>query len=377
MFIKGLSKEKIERCVKCGICLGSCPVYRITRSETDSPRGRLEMMRAFEGNAKEHGMEHIGLLEDNLKGCLFCLRCKKDCPAGIEFDLCLFNTMERLFIGRGSQGKGSECIRGSIRPADTKKQKVSDWMTEESGVFKDRHSRAMIFPGCFITRKEIELIHAKLRDSGADCILPPEGICCGLPYLLRGETKEAMMHIEQNCEIFKCLNIDILLTPCPFCLNMFESYYPILSKREKDIAFKHITDIITPLKMIQRAHALQPAAGSFELSPVWEKGKGVTYHAPCVLDRKRAIIHRDMIMQLAGDAYIEIKDPLCCGNGFELPQKKAHITKRIRRSNLDKIRDRGVDIIITDCPSCTESWRQGIHESGFAIEVIPFWMLMK
>src|SRR5258706_1970512 len=68
-------------CIHCGVCLSSCPTYRVHENEMDSPRGRIYLMRAFdEGRAKitDSFVEHMFR-------CLDCRACETACPSGVHF----------------------------------------------------------------------------------------------------------------------------------------------------------------------------------------------------------------------------------------------------------------------------------------------------
>lgn len=68
-------------CIHCGLCLDTCPTYRLTGVESSSPRGRIQLMRSVAEGTLEPDDEYA----DELDFCLLCRHCETACPAGVGF----------------------------------------------------------------------------------------------------------------------------------------------------------------------------------------------------------------------------------------------------------------------------------------------------
>ncbi|MGA1865236.1 MAG: (Fe-S)-binding protein [bacterium] len=355
-----INKERtiLNQCVRCGICSGICPVYRISRLETDSPRGRFELMRYLDENKASSGYDYMS----SLSRCLFCLQCQRNCPAGVEFDLAFFHTMGLIYK------KNSDTSKGLIYPIHLRRSGNPQTPSLVNGhllenTIKGAHKREegiMIFPGCFMELEEIKKIQNFLKDIGIDTFIVPEDICCGLPDLLRGKEKDAIRCMKKNVESFHLMKAKRIVTPCPFCLKMFTAYYPLYLNQAISIEFNHICNFFSSIKV------------EFFL----DLSKKVAYHSPCLLDQKTASDHQRLIEKIAGDSYVPIPADICCGHGVDLPGINEKLSKSICQSNLSRIIERGVKLLITDCPSCTTKWKEVVQEKNMDLEVIPFWDLV-
>ena len=70
-----------DRCVQCGLCLPTCPTYRLAGLEAESPRGRIALARALDTGA----LAPTPVLDGHLDACLGCRRCEAVCPAGVDY----------------------------------------------------------------------------------------------------------------------------------------------------------------------------------------------------------------------------------------------------------------------------------------------------
>ena len=71
-----------NQCVRCGLCLPTCPTYVETLVETSSPRGRIALIRAV---AEERlDLTSPGFVHQ-MSECLDCRACEAVCPSGVKY----------------------------------------------------------------------------------------------------------------------------------------------------------------------------------------------------------------------------------------------------------------------------------------------------
>jgi glycolate oxidase iron-sulfur subunit len=79
-------------CIHCGLCLNTCPTFRLTGVETSSPRGRIHLMRAVAEGTIEPDAEFA----DEMEFCLLCRNCESVCPSGVKFGAMMEHTRAGL-----------------------------------------------------------------------------------------------------------------------------------------------------------------------------------------------------------------------------------------------------------------------------------------
>jgi glycolate oxidase iron-sulfur subunit len=83
--LKELSRfrEQADKCVRCGLCLYTCPVYGEERDEDYVARGRNRLLSETIDNPDDL----VAGKNDRFSKCLLCRRCSAVCPQGVRTDL--------------------------------------------------------------------------------------------------------------------------------------------------------------------------------------------------------------------------------------------------------------------------------------------------
>src|SRR5947207_265871 len=255
-------------CIHCGLCLSSCPTYRVLGSEMDSPRGRIYLMRAFdEGRAKitDTFVEHMFR-------CLDCRACETACPSGVHFGhmmeemrgkiiedrpahwiarlvlnhvfpyprrFQLASRMLQLYRAAGIQTfvRKTGLLR-RIAPRMATAEALMPEIEIESGVKLNTHYPAegkklgtvAFFTGCVmnsmmgsINKSSVRLLTA----AGYDVVVSGEQICCGALANHAGLRETAKQMARANIAAFPVDQLDAIIINAAGCGAMLKEY-PLL-----------------------------------------------------------------------------------------------------------------------------------------------------
>ena len=110
------------QCVKCGLCLPHCPTFRLSGTETESPRGRIALIEFL--NDQTTGVSP-GVI-NHLDSCLECLACEAMCPSNVQFGALMDTARQQLEIhrNRSLSGKVLRRLGFNLVTAGTSKKKL-------------------------------------------------------------------------------------------------------------------------------------------------------------------------------------------------------------------------------------------------------------
>lgn len=89
--------EEAEKCIRCGTCLYSCPVYSEDPDEDSVARGRNRLIAEEAGQSSDL----LAGAGDRFSKCLLCRRCTMVCPQGVRSDLLTVAARADLVQDRG------------------------------------------------------------------------------------------------------------------------------------------------------------------------------------------------------------------------------------------------------------------------------------
>jgi glycolate oxidase iron-sulfur subunit len=365
-----------DRCVACGLCLPHCPTYRKTGSEADSPRGRIQLMRAVAQEIlpnNDRFKEHIDL-------CLSCRSCESACPNSVNYGA-LVDTTRTLYVNKPSLALNlaKPFIRSrslarlitwplwliqqlKLKPllqAIVPKTKIlpeiempTSWKPFHPA--SAAHKGAVsLFLGCASSALDSQTLKASihvLNQLGFDVHVPANQTCCGSIARQAGDGEEAGNLINTNSASFDT-GLPIL-TSASGCGAGLKDYLP--AHKVQDIsAFLMACDWsdtkVTPLK--QRIFVQDPCT----LRNVFKSQQAV-------YSLLKMIPEAD-IQALPGNSQ-------CCGGAGAYAINQPEMANKLLADKLNAIVSSETAILATSNIGCSLHIANGLREKNLTVSVM-------
>jgi glycolate oxidase iron-sulfur subunit len=388
--------DEIRKCVHCGICLPTCPTYRVLGEEMDSPRGRIYLMRA----AAEGRVELSETFQRHLDLCLGCRACETACPSGVRFGSLLEATRAQLRRhGPPPKHRLLEAFAFSLFPeparlgaalAAFRLYRASGLraLVRATGVLRlaptlaamdallDEVPRAVPLPelvpahgrvrgrvglltGC-VQRQLYPRVNRDtarlLAIAGYEVVIPKRQGCCGALELHAGRVDRYSARARTLAAAFPD-DLDFIVTNAAGCGSTMKEY----GHRVTELASfaGRVRDVIEVL-----AGAELPL-GRLELT--------VTYHDACHLAHGQRVRQepRELLRRIPGLQLVELGDSdLCCGSAGVYNLLEPGMADQLLELKIARIAETGVRLVAAANPGCLLQIAGGCRQRGLDVTLV-------
>lgn len=408
-FLKDLDYSVVQQCMRCGMCLPTCPTYDATQLERHSPRGRIALMRSI----ADGDLQATKTFSDEMYYCLGCLACVTACPAGVDYAQLferaraeaesadidrslwrrfirkatlgwLFMDLKRLkdmgFLMRIYQQLGIQALirKSKVLHLFPKRLRELEAMTpqiqprfteglvpEHTPARGERRFRVAVLSGCAqdliysnVNRDTVEV----LAENGCDVYTPRDQDCCGSLHAHNGEWRMAQRLARRNIDQFPPEEFDAIISNAGGCGSHLKNYSHFLHDDPNYITKAHAWD--SKIKDINEwlieIDARAPNAST-------SKPQSITYHESCHLCHGQQISQqpRDLLKLIPGAQLTELPESSwCCGSAGVYNLTQPETAMNLRERKINNIRSTDANIVTTGNPGCLLQLEQGIASSG-------------
>jgi glycolate oxidase iron-sulfur subunit len=406
------SYEELQGCIRCGRCLPVCPTYQQTQLETQSPRGRLSLLRAVEDGK----LDLTAGVEEHLYHCLDCRACNTVCPPGVRIGELIVRgrvaaaqkrprpwlvtfMLSQVLIGaeraevistplRFVQALGLDRLgawlvggipiigrklRDLIQLAPRMGKPIRKELALVTPAQGEKRHRVAFFLGCMMNVAMPDVSRATVRvltRAGCEVVTPRGQACCGAPQDDQTLLDLSRSFARRNIALFEKVldDVDAVISDCAGCSAALREYAewlrddPEWAARARRFSDK-VRDVTEWLDSIW-PDALQPGH-----SPV-----RATYHDPCHLANLQGVRQqpRNLLKRVAGLEMGELPDSFpirCCGSAGIYNVTHTPMALELLDRKMDDIAATDAELVISANPGCLLQLDWGRKRSGQKITV--------
>jgi len=391
----GAEYDNMLACIRCGLCLTSCPTYVLSLHESEGPRGRVGMARALaEG--------HLDITPDLLEhesNCLVCDACSAVCPAGVHMDP-LQVVLRAAIEPSRHRSVAQRVLRGIVfgwlfmdlrrfrllvRLLWLYQQLGLRWLARHVGVLRllrmhdldgllpslpgrfvvpngevsGSGEPAAFFAGCVMSTALADVDRATLRvleRAGYRVTNPRSQGCCGALHAHGGDLVRGKELARRNIEAFEHTEGPIVVNSagCGAMLKDYAHHLGTDSARAFSARVRDLSQVLPQLPM-KRGYA-----------------RRVVYQDACHLLHAQRISRqpRDLLRSIPDVDLAEIDEAgLCCGSAGIYNVTNPNQSRQLQRRKLDNALRADPEVIVTANPGCLLQLRAGLAERGSTVEV--------
>ncbi|TWU02232.1 (Fe-S)-binding protein [Stieleria varia] len=388
--------DAVSTCVHCGFCLAACPTYKELQQETDSPRGRIILMKeVLEGTLP------LAQAAPHIDACLGCLACEPACPSGVKYGE-LISPFRALTQADRPQSLGQRFQRtaaqmtlpypGRFRLAALMgrfAKPIAKWLPGPMRVMLDllpaklpsnqtlaasypsigkRRGRVALLTGCAQTVLDPDINLATidvLTRNGVEVVLPQSQGCCGALSWHVGNHKQATKFAVNNLHAFP-EDVDAIVTNAAGCGSGMHEYPLMLRGTEYEDAAKQFASRVCDVSVYLSRLG--------ELLPIANPGRKVrvAYHDACHLANAQGIRRepRSLLHLIPGIELVELVDlHLCCGSAGTYSMDQPEIAASLGQQKADRVIETGCDYVATGNIGCMTQLANHLQRRGSNIKV--------
>lgn len=427
-YTEGPSYDDMTRCIHCGLCLPNCPTYKETGMETESPRGRLYLMRAFaEGRIEADSPS----LHQHLDLCLQCRACETACPSGVRYGHLIEKTLDelnhrpevihkrrsptekvlrwlvfrqlfphpqrwRLFgaATRLYQQSGLQTLTrktGLLRLGAWKKLglgKLADleqmMPTISQPMFAppvggmvaartEQRYRVALFSGCIMSvafAKVNEATARVLARNYCEVIVPQTQICCGALNVHNGDRDYGREMARRNVEAFEQAEqeygaFDAIIINAAGCGSTLKEYGELL---HDDPLYQERAE-----RFAHQVKDISEFLGGIDFNanfgPIERR---VTYQDACHLVHAQRIKNppRTLLKAIPGLEFVEMRDSdKCCGSAGIYNVTQYDMSMQILDHKMERVAETRAGCVVSGNPGCHLQLQLGVKRAGLNTEL--------
>ena len=402
-------ESELYKCVHCGFCLQVCPTYVETGLETESPRGRIALMKAV--NEGRIGMTDT--VVSHWDRCIQCRACEIACPSGVAYGNLIEATMaqaertrkpgflmrtvsslayDHLIPHRGRlravvslariyQKSGIQAllrrskvlnVAPSLADLESSMPPIPDRGFQARGKtvppVGERRARVGMLSGCvmpLLHGPEMDAVVSVLVRNGCEVVVPNGQVCCGAINSHVGDLDTTRRLARKNIDVFSAAGLDAVVVASAGCGARMKEYDHLL-KADPEYADR-ARDFSETVKDIHEFLVDLP----FD-PPVGRVEQRVTYQDSCHLGNAQRITDapRQILRSIPGVDLVELPNSgRCCGAGGTYAITERDLSLRVLASKMDDFQTTNAEVLTTANPGCLMQLQYGVADRGLPAQV--------